>query len=118
MKKPSIQDKEQIQEEVLLYKPYNVNSLRPKTSKPTFIQDEINDLKKYIKFMQAPIKTVPFYPPSHYKSIQPQGEQDEQYWNKIAIKFLKRKHNVDIIRKRFPIKMYIGGPPHEPYSSY
>ena len=68
-----------------------------------------------MKFMQAPVKTMPFYPPSHYKALQSQGEQDKQYWNKIAITFLKKKHNIDIIRKRLPIEIYIGEPPHELY---
>jgi len=29
--------------------------------------------------------------------------------------FLEKKHNIDIIRKSFPIEMYMGGLPHEPY---
>ena len=48
-----------------------------------------------MKYMQSPIKTMLFYPLPHYKSLQPQGEQDKQYWNKIAVKFLKQKHNMD-----------------------
>ena len=36
-------------------------------------------LYKYMKYMQSPIKTMPFYPPLYYKSLQHQGEQDEQY---------------------------------------
>ena len=76
---------------VLLYKPYNVLSKlnNPKNPEPTFIQDKINNLEKYIKFLQAPVKTIPFYLPLHYKSLQPNGEQDEQYWKEVAIKFLK-----------------------------
>ena len=65
--------------------------------------------------MQSPTKTMPFYPPPHYKSLQPQEEQDEQYQNEVAVKFLKQKHNMDITRKRLPIEIYLGGPPHEPY---
>ena len=45
-----------------------------KTPKPTFIQDKIKNLEKYMKFMQAPIKTTLFYLPPYYKSLQPQGE--------------------------------------------
>ena len=47
------QKKEKIQnKEVLLYKPYDISSKlsQLKVSKPTFIQDEINNLEKYIKF--------------------------------------------------------------------
>ena len=70
LKKSVTNNKEQVQEEeVLLYKPYDVDLLRLKTSEPTFIQDKINNLGKYIKFMQTPIKTMPFYPPPHYKAL-------------------------------------------------
>ena len=51
----------------------------------------------------------------YYKSIQPQGEQDKQYWNKITIEFLKQKHNADVLRKRFLIKIYMEEPSHKPY---
>ena len=52
MKELDSKGKQQIQDkEVLLYKLYEVNPLRPKTSKPTFIQDEIKNLEKYIKFI-------------------------------------------------------------------
>jgi len=86
-----------------------LKSSKPKTLKPTFIQDKINNLEKHIKFLQLPVKTVPFYLPPHYKSLQSKREQDKQYWNKIAVEFLKQKHNTDITRQGFPIKMYIEG---------
>ena len=56
-----------------------------------------------MKYMQLLVKTMPFYLLPHYKSLQPQGEQDEQYWNKIAITFLEKKHNADTTRKGLPI---------------
>jgi len=28
---------------------------------------------------------------------------------------LKKKHNADTMKKGFPIEIYMGGPPHEPY---
>ena len=59
-----VQDKE-----VFLYKLYNINLLRPKTLELTFIQNEIENLDKYMKYIQSPIKTMLFYPPLHYKSI-------------------------------------------------
>ena len=51
MKKPKTnKEKQWIQnKKVLLYKPYKVEPLRPKTPKPTFIQDEIDNLDKYIE---------------------------------------------------------------------
>ena len=100
-----------------MYKPYKISlkSSHPKTLEPTFVQDEINNLDKYMKFIQSPVKRMPFHPLPHYKSLQPQGEQDEQYWNKIAIKFLKNKYSTNTTRKGFPIEMYMRGPPHESY---
>ena len=53
IEKPKInKGKQQIwDEEVLLYKPYKIELLKPKTLEPKFIQDKINDLNKYIKLM-------------------------------------------------------------------
>jgi len=45
--------------------------------------------------MQALIQITQFYLPSHYKFLQPQGKQNEQYWKEIAIAFLKKKYNTD-----------------------
>jgi len=98
-----------------LYKSYEVDLPRSKTPEPIFIQDEINNLKKYMKFIQALIKTTPFYPPPHYKSLYSQEELDKQYWNKVAVVFLEKKHNANTTRKGFPIKMYIGEPSHKLY---
>ena len=115
----SSKGKQQIQDkEVLLYKSYEVKLSKPRILEPKFIQDEINNLEKYMKFMQLPVQTMPFYSPPHYKTLQLQGEQDEQYWNEIAVAFLEKNYNADTIRKGFPIEMYIGGPPHEPYFIY
>ena len=98
-----------------MFKLYNVDSPRLKTPEPIFIQDEINNLEKYMKYMQASIKMIPFYPPSQYKFLWPQGEQDKQYWNKIVVEFLKKKHNMDTMREEFLIEMYTGDLSHEPY---
>ena len=57
------------EEEVFLYKPYNIDESRLKIPKPHFIQDKINNLNKYIKYMQSPVKTMSFYLPPYYKSI-------------------------------------------------
>ena len=51
-KEQDIKEKQQIQDEkVLLYKPYKVDLSRSKTPELTFIQDEIENLKKYMKFI-------------------------------------------------------------------
>ncbi len=49
--------------------------------------------------MQIPVKTMPLYLLPHYKALRFQGEQDKQYWNKIAIVFLEKNHNTDTTRK-------------------
>ena len=78
LKKPMMNNKEQTQEEeIFLYKPYDIALSRSKTSKPMSIQDKIDNLEKYIKYMQLPVKTMPFYLLPHYKSLQPQGEQNK-----------------------------------------
>ena len=58
-------------EEVFLYKPYNISSKssRPKTPEPKFIQDKVNNLEKSIVLMQSPVKTTLFYLPLHYKTL-------------------------------------------------
>ena len=42
---------------------------RPKKPELMSIQDEINNLDKQIKYMQSPVKIMPFYSLPHYKSI-------------------------------------------------
>jgi len=77
MKKLMVDNKEKQgiqEEEVFLYKPYDVDSPKPKTPKPTFIQDKIGNLEKYMKYMQSSVKTIPFYLPPHYKFIWSQEE--------------------------------------------
>jgi len=69
LKKPIVINKKQAQEkEIFLYKLYNIALSRPKTPEPIFIQDEINNLEKYMKYMQSSVKMMLFYLPPHYKS--------------------------------------------------
>jgi len=70
MKEQDTKEKQQIQDKkVFLYKPYKVDSSRPKTPEPTFIQNKIENLEKYMKFIQAPIQTTPSYLLPYYKSL-------------------------------------------------
>ena len=68
MKKSMVNGKgKQIQdEEVFLY---DISPFRLKTLEPIFIQDDIDNLEKYMKYMQSSVTTTLFYPSSHYKSI-------------------------------------------------
>jgi len=82
----------------------------PKNPESTFVQDKVNHLEKYIIFLQAPVKTTLFYLLPHYKYLQPNKEQDKQYWKEVTVKFLKQKYNTDIIQCGFLIEIYIEGP--------
>jgi len=68
-----------------------------------------------MKFIQVLIQTTLFYLPPHYKSLHPQEELNKQYWNKVAVIFLEKKHNTDTTRKGFPIKIYMEESPHKLY---
>jgi len=59
-------------EEVFLYKLYTISleSSKPKTPELIFIQEEVYNLKKVLKTLQSLIKTISFFLPSHYKTIQ------------------------------------------------
>ena len=102
---------------MFLYRPYNISSKdsQPKIPELIFIQEEVNNLKKALKTFQLLMKMIPFYPRPHYKSLQWNGKQDTQYWKKIAVEFIKQKHNTDISRREFPIEMFTGGLPHESF---
>ena len=53
------------EEEVILIKPYKVSeSISTKSS--SFINEEINNLLKYIKFIKSPTQTRIFWPSPHY----------------------------------------------------
>ena len=66
----------------MLYKIYNI-SLSSSSKTPALdiqiLQDEINNLEKALKILQAPVKMIPFLSPSHYKTIQANGEKNRTY---------------------------------------
>ena len=65
-KKGIVQD-----EEVFLYKPYDIlfESSKSKTLDLIFIWEEVDNLEKILKTLQSPTKTISFYSPPHYKAI-------------------------------------------------
>ena len=77
------------------------------------LQAEINNLEKALKMLQSPIRTIPFLPLTHYKTIQTNREKNKTYWNNIAYQFLQQKHNVDTSHQDIPIKIYTRGLPHK-----
>jgi len=73
-------------EEVILIKPYKVSSSTSiSTHSTSFIEDEIENLIKYMKFVKMPTQTRLFCPPAHYQSLKSRGEQDPEFWKEIAM---------------------------------
>ena len=67
-------------EEVILIKPYEVSTATSSlTSQMSFIMEEVNNLIKYMKFVQTPSQTRIFQPPPHYQSLKSRGEQDPTF---------------------------------------
>jgi len=101
--------------EVILVRPYQVESTTTSSSLTSFISDEIDNLEKYMKFVKTPSQTRIFRPPPYYQSLKSRGEQDLSFWKEVATAFLDKKKNTDTARNGCQISMYQGGPPHEPY---
>ena len=80
--------------EVILIKPYEVSSSTSiSTHSTSFIDEEIENLIKYMKFIKAPTQTRLFCPPSHYQSLKSRGEQDPEFWKEIAMALVDNRHN-------------------------
>jgi len=101
-------------EEVILIKPYKVSMITSSLS-TSFIMNEVENLLKYMKFVQSPIQTRLFKPPLHYQSLKSRGEQDLMFWKEVATAFVDQKHNTETTRNGYQIPMFQGGPLHEPY---
>ena len=103
-------------DEVILIKPYETSSSTSiSTHSTSFIEDEIENLIKYMKFVKTPTQTRIFRPPVHYQSLKSRGEQDTEFWKEIATALVDNRHNTETSRNGYPIKMYQGGTPHEPF---
>ena len=79
----------------------------------SFINEEIDNLLKYMKFIKSPTQTRIFQPPPYYQSLWFREEQDPNFWKEIATALVDNKHNTEISRNRYPIKMFQERPPHE-----
>jgi len=103
-------------EEVILVKPYEVSkSSSSTTSTTSFITDEVENLLKYMKFVQSPTQTQLFRPPPHYQSLKSRGEENPKFWKEIAMAFVDQKHNTEIARNSYQIIMFQRDTLHEPY---
>ena len=93
-------------EEVILIKPYKVSSsMSISTHSTSFIEEKIENLIKYMKFVKTPTQTRLFHPPAHYQSLKSRGEQDSEFWKEIAMALVDNRHNTETSRNGFPIKM-------------
>jgi len=101
-------------EEVILIKPYKaLESILTKSS--SFIDEEINNLLKYMKFVKSPTQTRVFRPPPYYQLLHSRGEQDSDLWKEVATALVDNKNNMETSRNGYPIRMFQGGPPHKPF---
>ena len=79
-------------EEVILIKLYEIFS-SSSTTKSSFIDNEVNNLIKYMKFIQSSTQTRIFHPPPHYQLLKSRGEQNPEFWKEIATSLVKNKYN-------------------------
>jgi len=68
-----------------------------------------------MKFIWSPTQTRIFQLPPHYQSLTSRGEQNPEFWKKVAIALVKEKHNTETSQNDYSIVMYQGGWPHKPY---
>ena len=89
-----------IEEEVILVRTYKVFTTTTSSSSQTsFIMDEVENLLKYIKFVQSPTQTRLFKPPPYYQSLKSRGEQDPEFWKEVAMALVDQKHNTETYHK-------------------
>jgi len=74
--KKELKEKRVEDKEVILIKPYKVSKSALLMMKLSFIQDKVNNLMKYMKFIHSPTQMRLFKPSLHYQSLQSRGEQD------------------------------------------
>ena len=105
-------------DKIILIKPYEVDNHTISTtlkSSSSFINEEINNLLKYMKFIKSPTQTRIFQPLPYYQSLQSRREQDPDFWKEVAMALIDNKHNIETSRNRYSINMFQGGPLHEPF---
>ena len=56
-------------EEVILIKSYEVSESKSSTTKSSFINNEVDNLLKYMKFIWSLTQTRIFRPPPHYQAL-------------------------------------------------
>ena len=99
-------------EEVILIKLYKVSEMSS-TKSSSFIDEEINNLLKYMKFIKSPTQIKIFQSPPYYKLLCLRGEQDPDFWKKVATVLVDTKHNMEILRNGDLIRMFQRGLLHK-----
>jgi len=104
-------------EEVILIKLYEISKTTSTSSsaQTSFITNEVKNLTKYIKFIQAPMQTRIFRPPPHYQALKSRGKQDSEFSKEVTTTLVDKKHNTETTRNGYPIVMFQGGLSHKPY---
>jgi len=80
--------------EVILIKLYEV-FISALTTEISFIQDEVENLTKYMKFICSLTQTQLFKPPLYYQSLKFRGKQDSEFWREVATALVEKKHNME-----------------------
>ena len=92
-------------EEVILIKLYKVDESMS-TTKSSFIDDEVENLIKYIKFIWSLTQIRIFWPPLHYQSLKSREEQNPKFWKEVATALVKEKYNTETSWNGYPITIY------------
>jgi len=56
-----------------------------------------------------------FGPPTHFRTVQDNKELSGKYWHDMVERLIKTHGNTEIKRCGYTIRMYGGGPSHEPF---
>ena len=84
-------------EKIILIKLYEVSSLTSISIHSTsFIDEEIENLIKYMKFVKVPIQTRLFRLPTHYQSLKSRGEQNPKFWKKVTMALVDNRYNMEM----------------------
>ena len=63
----------------------------------------------------VPPHTMRFGPPVHFKTVQDNKELSGKYWHDMVDRLIETHGNTEIKRCGYTIRIYGGGPLHEPF---
>ena len=70
------EEKKVEEEEIILIKPYEVSE---STASSSFVDEEVDSLFKYMKFIKSPTQTRIFQLLPYYQTLRSRGEQDSDF---------------------------------------